>query len=1817
VLGHRKVRRVVAAALTAGTMLAGAATAEAQRAPSMGEGAPVGQSGIQLYNFRDYLSNGSGEILCPASPAPPTPYCTPALPPNTVMGRMERLLAFLQANDIKNVELYGFPGNPFPSSGNPQGNLQGTTELRALGDKYGIRFPARHGALTEARWDAEIAHAKILGQDHIGEGSLGGIGGVGSYAQTLTTAQTLNRLGKRSVEAGLGPAYFHNHNAEFSTRFTDTQGDGTLKSAWEIVMERTDPRYVVAQIDIGWAVCGASGHATPVDPGVGAAYVNQMIQKFGRRVISFHVKDMDPAGIRPSCGDADQRTLGQGGIDFGPMFASGKNKTRYYFSERDPVAIGGPTNFNPFVNAGDGAKAMRADPAPSLKAAPKHFPSVPVGTPASENQAPINVTNDGDAPLVIASGADALRFEAEEADGGAATAADFAVVSEDCRGKTLAPGASCTINVGFKPTREGFTSVARLVIDANGDDAVERVLVAGTQTAPDTAAPTVIAQINGRTPETSYTAPVTFTVRATDGAGATGVEWIERRIDGGAWVRADNTSNVEPFETSFTVSGNGSHTVEFRARDRAGNVSEPVGSITFTITVPTSGCNPLSDQFDGGAVDPKWQLINPVAGNPPTVVDGHLRMPMLRGDLYQEQGTAQTLLQPMPSGSWVATAKFKHANINADGKAAGLALINTLNPNYLLKTAVQYKNDVDPNTPGNQNGKWAERVLTANNQAITLPPATVPWPNSGALNLTGEYVYVRFVYDDATKTITTWSSANGTTFASFGAPISVTQYLSQPGGLRVGVFSKHDGSADSSVDFDAFNVVAGADPQTPGDSCGGLPGCPQGDEFDGTALDPKWEIVNPTPANLAVADGKLSLTTAQGDVNGASFTARNILLQAAPAGPWQMTAKLDHTTISQNGRAGGIVLYGAQSPNYFAKFGIQYKTTDLSGNPMNGIWAERALTSNGANNNAHGGQYPNSGKLTPPTADLWLRATYDGTSVTTEYSLDGTTFSAVGPAVPVNASTFGAGGITKIGLFVKHDGGGTAAPVRFDSFAVSGACDGADTVAARTTHTLDPASADGAGGWYKSPVRVTLSATDNEGGSGVDYVEYRNQGASSWTRYSAPFTVSAAGSHTIEYRSVDKAGNVEPTRSVAFKLDATAPTTTAKLNGEAPQASYTGPVTVDLDATDGSGSGVARTEVRVDGGEWRPYAEEETILATQTDLAKWGQTGPGGLVWNAADGGFFRSSGGMGMPWYPVKEYGDFALRFQWRDSSTGSNGNGGAFVRFPDPVEAVTRTAANRYPCQVGSAQSDPSWVAIYCGHEIQVNDHQGDAQKTGSVYNFSPLNAEQAKTQPRGTWVDYEIKVVGQTYTISRNGEVLQVFENTPGKASSRAGDPSTTDRQFAKGYIGLQNHGASDVIDYRNVRVQPLDAGSVQGPFEVTGTGAHTVEFRSTDVAGNVETAKSVEFTIGPEGEQTPPVTTASLNPASPGAGGTYSGPVDITLSAIDPAEAGGGGGAPSTVDITATPSLWEPAVASAKVGDTVRWNFPASASVPHDLWAIKPGESPLSDGTALVTGPVPVVIPPAAPIDTVVDQAGTWTFVCKVHGHKGAEGWEGMVAKVDVASGAAAGSGVEYTEYRINGGEWTRNTNTADASPFVTTFRAAAEGDYAIEYRSADRSGNVETAKAVSFRITEPSDSVSEEGEVVAPIARVLGITLSGPIDLGALLPGVARDYDASTTVLATSSLPASSLTVHDHSATATGHLVNGTYPLPQALKIGAGSGPLGALGGAANPTLLASWAHPLANEAVELKFRQSVAATDRLLMGNYGKRVTLTLSATTP
>ena len=123
------------------------------------------------------------------------------------------------------------------------------------------------------------------------------------------------------------------------------------------------------------------------------------------------------------------------------------------------------------------------------------------------------------------------------------------------------------------------------------------------------------------------------------------------------------------------------------------------GSSADTPITCGADCSTQSDQFNGTALDPKWSLINPATGFAPTVGGGHLTLPVIQGDYYGGTATAQTLLQDAPTGSWVATAKIAHANINVNGEAAGLVLINSLNPNHFLKTTLQFKNDTDPIRP--------------------------------------------------------------------------------------------------------------------------------------------------------------------------------------------------------------------------------------------------------------------------------------------------------------------------------------------------------------------------------------------------------------------------------------------------------------------------------------------------------------------------------------------------------------------------------------------------------------------------------------------------------------------------------------------------------------------------------------------------------------------------------------------------------------------------------------------------------------------------------------------------------------------------------------------------------------------------------------------------------------------------------------------------------------------------------------------------------------------------------------------------------------
>ncbi|MGH2949524.1 MAG: sugar phosphate isomerase/epimerase family protein [Solirubrobacteraceae bacterium] len=288
-------------AMLVGMVGSSGAAAQGQASPekadqancSTGRTVPANKISIQLWTFNRYTERGEdGQAGAPG-------------PEATRAERLEYVLAFLSEVGYRNIEPYSFHGLT-------------VEEFDALVEKYGLKVPSRHMSTNEADWDANLADAKLLGQRWTGSGGFAAPG-VGSYENVLATAETLNRLGERSVKNGTGKIFGHNHAGEFTTRYVDAQGDGTLKSAWQILVENTDPRYVTFQLDVGWATIGGEDAV-------------QLMEQFGDRIELLHVKDVVDAGTPTQ----RQTTIGQGDVDWEGVFAAAQGKVRQYVIEQDP-----------------------------------------------------------------------------------------------------------------------------------------------------------------------------------------------------------------------------------------------------------------------------------------------------------------------------------------------------------------------------------------------------------------------------------------------------------------------------------------------------------------------------------------------------------------------------------------------------------------------------------------------------------------------------------------------------------------------------------------------------------------------------------------------------------------------------------------------------------------------------------------------------------------------------------------------------------------------------------------------------------------------------------------------------------------------------------------------------------------------------------------------------------------------------------------------------------------------------------------------------------------------------------------------------------------------------------------------------------------------------------------------------------------------------------------------------------------------------------------------------------------------------------------
>ncbi|MBA2394768.1 MAG: DUF1080 domain-containing protein [Ktedonobacteraceae bacterium] len=164
----------------------------------------------------------------------------------------------------------------------------------------------------------------------------------------------------------------------------------------------------------------------------------------------------------------------------------------------------------------------------------------------------------------------------------------------------------------------------------------------------------------------------------------------------------------------------------------------------------------------------------------------------------------------------------------------------------------------------------------------------------------------------------------------------------------------------------------------------------------------------------------------------------------------------------------------------------------------------------------------------------------------------------------------------------------------------------------------------------------------------------------------------------------------------------------------------------------------------------------------------------------------------LGLYWCTTPTPADFILKLDWMTSRISDNS--GIFIRFPDPEK---------------QGYANTAQAGIDDGFEVQIDQRgrpDGAAKhKTGAIYNFAgPEHADALPLHPPGQWNQFEIRVQGQTYSISLNGQPITLFHFNVGSNQQHPerGLPSSAS---VPRFIGLQTHPGSSPIYFRNIQIK----------------------------------------------------------------------------------------------------------------------------------------------------------------------------------------------------------------------------------------------------------------------------------------------------------------------------------------------------------------------------------------------------------------------------
>ncbi len=560
--------------------------------------------------------------------------------------------------------------------------------------------------------------------------------------------------------------------------------------------------------------------------------------------------------------------------------------------------------------------------------------------------------------------------------------------------------------------------------------------------------------------------------------------------------------------------------------------------------------------------------------------------------------------------------------------------------------------------------------------------------------------------------------------------------------------------------------------------------------------------------------------------------------------------------------------------------------------------------------------------------------------------------------------------------------------------------------------TIAPTTTSNALAAYASPANITLTAVDNVGGWGVARIFYSLDNAAYQSVESSTASVPTGGGgvHTLRFYAQDRAGNTEsPVKSASYtvSVDITAPTTTSNA-----VASYTGPATITLTATDNSGGwGVANTYYKLDGG----AQTAGTVIVVPDPL-----TGS-------------------------VAHHLEF-----WSVDRANNEETPHKTADFTVIATPATVTWSNVYPSTTYIKVNNPT-ITVTGQASLAISSVvatiDGVAVTPTVVYTVSNTNG--AVSMPR-TGMAGGSHTVTVTFTVTGGRQATKTWTFTVDTIAPTTTSSIVPTYTGAAGitFSATDNTGGSGVANtYYKLDSAAYVAGtSLAVPAPVGGSAAHTISFYSTDNAGNVETTQTKTFTINALADTTPPTTGWNGNP--------YYGSTTATFS------------------ITATDTGWGVQYIFYRLDDgpvttgTVPFTIIGTgAEGQHKLefWAVD------FAGNVSAHQFVYWIVDLTAPV-TSSDATATYTSSANIN---------------LTVTDKAPSSGIAYTRYRIDSGAQMTGTSISVAGPL-----SGAPVLHTVYYWSGDNAGNVEVTNSRTFTIAPALANVVFTNQTPTPNSTIV-------------------------------------------------------------------------------------------------------------------------------